>query len=177
MHSLAFCPYHGVFQARSIRSGSDTKRAALLGLTSACPRCRTASEIIPGDYSVYGERLNVLLDPTISLDALMALNTIVLRLQTGELTAELAEGEARAAAESFGGLLNFRTWPPGTRAMVIAALVTAVGSIIAARSAPRDVIHPVTEPVSAVPKKRSQKRAPSPKPRSKRKPRQPKPSG
>jgi hypothetical protein len=124
---------------------------------------------------MYGERLNVLLDPTISLDALMALHAILLRLQTGELTAELAEREAKAAAEGFGGLLNFRTWPPGARAMVIAALVTSAGSIIASRSAPRDVIHPVTEPVLAVPKERSRKKTPSRRPRQ-RKPRKPEPS-
>lgn len=175
MHPLAFCPNHGLFEARGIRFGPNAKRAALLGLTYSCPLCRTASEAIPGEYSIYGDRLNVLVDPTISVDALIALRNIVVRLQRGELTAEEAEREATKAVQNFGGLLNFRTWPPEARAIVIAALIAAIGSIIAARSTAPDVttvhIHPVTERISEAPKEPSRKRTrpriskPRPKPR------------
>ena len=173
MHPLAFCPRHGLFEAKGIRFGPNAKRAALLGLTYSCPLCRTASEVIPGEYSMYGDRLDVLVDPTISVDALVALRNIVLRLQRRELTAEEAEREASKAAQNFGGLLNFRTWPPEARAIVIAALIAAIGSIIAARSTPPDVIsvniRPVTERISEAPKEPSRKRTrvskPRPKPR------------
>jgi hypothetical protein len=179
MHPLAFCPQHGLFEAKDIRFGQNAKRAVLLGLTYSCPLCRTASEVIPGEYSMYRDRLNVLIDPTISVDALIALRNIVVRLQRGELTAEEAEREATKVVQNFGDLLNFRTWPPEARAIVIAALIAAIGSIISARSTPPDVttlnIHPVTERISESPKEPSRKRARVSKPRPK--PRKTKPPG
>jgi hypothetical protein len=180
MHPLAFCPQHGLFEAKGIRFGLNARRASLLGLTYSCPLCRTASEVIPGEYTMYGDRLNVLADPSISVDALIALRDIVVRLHRGELTAEEAEREATKAAKSFGGLLNFRTWPPEARAIVIAALTTALGTVIAVRSTPPPTtnvyIHSAGQRIVEAPKEPSRKRTriakSPPKPRA-RKPKSP----
>ena len=124
---------------------------------------------------MYGDRLNVLVDPAISADALMALRSIVLRLQRGELTAEEAERQASEASPRLGGLLNFRTWPLEARSIVIAALITAAGEVIGARTAPPDVtnvhVAAIVERAVELPKKAAQRKARARKP----KPKAPKP--
>lgn len=112
-HPAAFCQVHGLFPATAIAIADGVSNFGLVGVSTNCPVCNRASEIIPGIYDAAYGRLNVIVDPSISPEALTALKNIVERLQRDEITSRQAVEEAAQIDPRFG------------RALLIAAKIGA----------------------------------------------------
>jgi len=133
-HPLAFCIDHGFFHAQMI--GLSGSRVGFRNIQVGCHvrGCGRACEFIPGEYDTTTEKLNVLIDPSISPEALAALKDIIEKVLDGKLAPELAEAAVRKIAPKAVGL--FKNW---TRAEVIALaapLLAAITAIVIAKTTP-----------------------------------------
>jgi hypothetical protein len=149
-HPLGFCKTHGVFPVRTIEI-SDATNSAFVGCETNCPMCNAMGEIIPGTYSKTAEGLNVLLDPSISPDALAAIRDIAERARAGKITPEQAKSEAEHIKPGLGKLFDIGNWSDQAIATLYQGVIVAVGAIIAARIAlspsPNIEVTPIVERV------------------------------
>jgi hypothetical protein len=147
-HPPAFCLTHGIFVATTLSLGEGSTLSAVGAITD-CPTCGAISEVLPGRYDVVGGRLNLLLDPSITPEALTALRAIAERLQRNVISRQEAEREAASISSRFTGL--FRGIKQETVATVAAAIITAIGAVIVAReSSPNTTINYYGPPPAAV---------------------------
>jgi hypothetical protein len=86
-HPPAFCPEHGLFPATALALQNVTAITFTHCQTNCpVPECDQACEIIPGQYSADDKgRLDLLLDPSISPEALAALKDIIEKVRDGQL--------------------------------------------------------------------------------------------
>ena len=109
------------------------------------------SEIIPGIYDATQDDLNILLDPSISPEALGEIRRIAERLRQGEITVPQAKAEAEKISPKAGKLFDIANWPPQAKATLYAAIIGATAIIAAARMAsspdPTVIVQPVIERV------------------------------
>jgi hypothetical protein len=68
-HPIGFCTKHGAFAVTGIHMGGGVQ--TFIHCTTNCPTCGSQSEIIPGRYETNTGRLNLLIDPSISPQALV----------------------------------------------------------------------------------------------------------
>ena len=128
---LAFCPVDGLFVAYGAASATDGAKLHILDCATNCPTCGRQVELLPGLYEADGDRLNFLLDPSVSDAALAALRKLLIAVQAGEITPEDAKKEAEKVHRGWGTLFNFSKWAPEVRGALVASLITAAATIIA----------------------------------------------
>ena len=147
-HPPAFCPEHGLFEATALIIGSGAT-TTLIHCVTNCPRCGRGSEIIPGVYDATQKNLNVLVDKSISPEALGALRRIIERLQQGEISVHQARAEAEKISPNVAKLFDIANWSDQARATLYAAIIAAVAVVTAAKiaSGPSQtiVIQPIIE--------------------------------
>jgi hypothetical protein len=81
------------------------------------------------------ERLELLLHPSISPDALEAISEIASRLKQGEISEEDAIEQAEQIAPGSSKLFNFSEWSDQAKATLLAGVIAATGAIAAAKIA------------------------------------------
>jgi hypothetical protein len=140
-HPAAFCAVHGIFPATliPIESGGS---AEFNNCVHSCPVCGCDSEIIPGRYEAGSDRLNVLIDPSISPSALAAIRNLAEAVRTGQLSSEDAFREAAKIHPRAATLFDVANWSDQAKATLYAAILGAVAVITAARiaSAPSQTV-------------------------------------
>ena len=147
-HPLAFCLKHGVFPDRSFMFGSGTVATFVGKCQTSCPICFEPCELLPGTYEVEDDRLDLLLDPTISPEALNALIAIALRLKRREITPPKAKELAEKISPRLGGLFDVANWSDTARSHLYAGIIGAAAILAAARmNTPTIVVQPVVERV------------------------------
>jgi hypothetical protein len=132
-HPIALCPVHGLFPATAIALENAT--VGFVSCVTTCPQCGMTSEIIPGTYQARLDRLNLLLDPSISLLALGAIRKLAERAKAGEIDAQEAKREAEKIHPKAGSLFDIANWSDQAKATLYASLIAAVAVIAAARIA------------------------------------------
>lgn len=142
---LAFCPEHGFFEAPFVNIGFAST-VTFNSILVDCPICRRVVEVLPGEYTSTPDGLNVLLDPSISKEALNALKRLAERVAEGEVSPEEADAEAARISPRLKGFFSRIDWPN----QIVGAAVAAAITLAAARlptepSTPQTVINnPVT---------------------------------
>lgn len=121
---LAFCPVHGLVPATAFAIGAGAHNITFKDVGVSCPICGKPSEVIPGTYDFTTERLGLVVDPSISPQALRALKSIAERLQEGEISPNEAAKEAATIDPKFGSALI-------VAAKIGAWAITAVLALIA----------------------------------------------
>jgi hypothetical protein len=101
-----------------------------------CPRCGRAMEVIPGRYEEgVANQLNILIDPSISPEALEAIRRLAERAKAGKITPEEAKQEAEKISPKAGKLFDVANWSDQAKADLYAAIIKATGAIIASTAA------------------------------------------
>ncbi|KZL25675.1 exodeoxyribonuclease VII small subunit [Pseudovibrio sp. Ad37] len=152
MEISAFCPTHGLISIPSlfsIAAGSGSS-IAFKNLGTNCPICGATSEILNGVYTkTLQGRVNCLLQPGISIEAMRAIEALARRLQSGNVTLEEARNEVSKSGPEVKSLFNklfgdLDTWDPQARAQVMAAVIGGVTVLsAAAMTASATVIAPM----------------------------------
>ena len=125
-HPPAFCRRCGlIFPALAI--GLQNTSVTLKGNAMSCPRCGQMAEIIDGTYSAYKDRLDIVLDPSVSQAARDALLTLVKEVQANRLSLSEAKHRAKKINKRFGKLFDLSDWSGEAKA-------TLFGSILMARA-------------------------------------------
>ena len=149
-HPLAFCTTHGVFPATAIALGAGSQ-ATFSNCAQNCPICNAQSEIISGTYKAGIDRVNLLLDPRISQEALRALAAIASAAKDKSITAEEAKRAAEKIHPSAGKLFDVSNWSDQAKATLYAAIIGAAAILAAARitssTTPSIVVQPTIERV------------------------------
>lgn len=131
MYPPAFCPVHGLFPATAFPVRPGVLEANYVGTRQGCPApgCNRIGEVISGIYSAGAKgALNVLLDPSISPEALEALKDLISKVETGEITPEQAQEKAASFEPKFTEFFSKIDWPNqavGLFVGVIAGLIVA----------------------------------------------------
>lgn len=130
---MAFCKTHGVFPTDDFPTLGGGTSINIPGPSSVpCRRCDAISEIIPGRYEATAAgKLNILIDPSISPEALAAIKDIAERALAGTIRPEEAKKEAEAVHPRAGTLFDPTSWTQ-PQAIVYAAIIAAVGAVLAA---------------------------------------------
>jgi hypothetical protein len=149
-HPIGYCEVHGFFPVQSVAMG-DGVNMTFHKVGTLCPRCKRDAEIVPGTYETIGDRLNLLLDPSISPEALRALQRLAMDAHKGTVSAEEAEKQAEKIHRGAGKLFNVADWSDSAKATVFSAIITSVSVIAAAAisslHSPNVTVHPVIERV------------------------------
>ncbi len=92
---------------------------------------------MPGSYefSHHSSRINLLLDRSISADALDALRKIAEQAKANEITPEQAKAAAEKIAPGVGKLFDVSNWSDQARATLYAAIIAAATAIVVAKIA------------------------------------------
>ena len=110
------------------------------GIATNCPVCNGTSQIIDGLYETKADRLNVLLDPRISPEALAAIREIALKAQRGELTPAQAQRAAKKVHPKAARLFDIRHWPAQAQATLYSAITAAATALLIAKTTPAPTI-------------------------------------
>lgn len=150
--TVGCCPEHGIFPA-GIEFPAGLK-LQIKNLGAICPKCGVTAEMIPGDYDVINDRLNIVVDASISRATLEALGLIAERLRREEITLEEAEDYATKLSPKLRGL--FSGLSTDNKIQIAMGVLTVVGSLLGAKLAGGDTIvnnYPpaITETVGSIP--------------------------
>lgn len=140
-HPIAYCTQHGFFAATAFAFAAGA-RLTIRGCSTSCPICGTPSEIVPGAYSAELDSMNLLVDPSISKDALAALSKLLNRVEAGEISPAEAAVEAKKISSKLGGLFDPSTWSPEVKAGAIAAVAYLLGQASGCDGAPVVNVYP-----------------------------------
>jgi hypothetical protein len=110
-------------------------KASFIGSATNCPKCNRTSEIIPGVYDATVDRLNILIDRSITPEALGEIRRITERLQQGKISVPQAKVEAEKIPPDAGQLFDIANWSDQAKATLYAAIIGAVAIVVAARMA------------------------------------------
>jgi hypothetical protein len=105
------------------------------GISTNCPVCQGPSEIIPGKYEVGSDRLNLLIDPSISPAALAAIKDLAEAVHAGRITPEEAKSAAEKIHPKAGKLFDVANWSDQAKATLYAAIIGAAAVLGAAKIA------------------------------------------
>jgi hypothetical protein len=131
---LALCAEHGLFEADfGFRGGGGGGGSVgFVGFSVICPHCGRLSAIVPGVYKGDDEKLELLLDPSVSSEMLEAFRRLATDVQTGRITPEAAEREAEKIHPKAAKLFNVASWSDQAKATLYGPIVgSIIGSIIA----------------------------------------------
>ena len=142
----AFCPVHGLFDSRAISWPANSNVTVnIKGSVINCPVCDRMCEIVPGEYKTDDNRLNILIDQSISLEALAALKNLAIQVRDGKKSPEEAAAEAQTIAPKAARLFDFANWSDDAKAKVVVAIIGAITAIAVARmSEPSQTVVNVT---------------------------------
>ena len=98
-----------------------------------CPKCGNPSEVISGVYDGTITGLNILVDPSISREALIALRNLAEQLQRGEISVSEAKNQAHLISPKATKLFDIENWTDQAKATLYASIIAAIGVVIAAR--------------------------------------------
>jgi hypothetical protein len=126
LHPAAFCPAHGLFPAAAMSfAPGATLGVAHVKTNCTVPGCNEACEIIPGQYRAQDKnRIDLLLDRSISPEALAAINAIAVQLRDGAISTEAAQKEIERVAPQAAGL--FKGWTRGEKIAMASAIIAAI---------------------------------------------------
>lgn len=147
-YPIAFCPVHGVFPAKGSIAMAHGASVTIAGVVINCPRCGRESEFIPGRYEATADHLNVLIDPSISVEALKALQALAAAVQTGKMTPAQAKKSAAQIHQRAARLFDVANWSNEAKATLYAGVIVAAATLLAARMAqPQTIVNvqPVVE--------------------------------
>src|SRR6185312_8458720 len=147
-HPAAFCPTHGIFPATAFAFAPGVS-LTILGMSTTCPTCGRISEILPGAYSAFKDRIDLLLDPSVSAEVLAALRTIVEAARDDKISAAEARGQAEKILPGAGKLFDIN-WSDQAKATLYAGIIGAIALIAAAKlssSSQNVTVQPVIERV------------------------------
>jgi hypothetical protein len=133
-HPLAFCRRDGFFPSMAFALAEGAS-VTIQGINTTCPKCGGASEILPGAYEAFGDRLQLLLDPSISHEALLALRPVVELLQRSAISLDEAKRRAEAVVPNGGRLFDIGSWSDQAKATFYAAIIGAIAVVVAAKLA------------------------------------------
>jgi hypothetical protein len=128
----AFCSAHGFFKATAFALAPGAK-LTIRGVATNCPVCDGASEIIPGIYEAHADRINLLVDPSISHEALAALKKVAEDARANKITLDQAKQRAEQIAPGTGRLFDIANWGDQAKATLYASIIGAIAVIAAAR--------------------------------------------
>lgn len=144
-HPPAFCKAHGIFPATAFELAPGASIAIINCLTS-CPICHGPAEILPGTHSAFRDRISVILDPSVSLQALAALESLAKAVSENRISAVEAQRQAEDISSGTGRLFDFSNWDPQAKATLVGAIATAIALVVAAKlSSPTIINQPVIE--------------------------------
>jgi hypothetical protein len=145
-HPLGFCPVHGVFPAKVFALGPSAS-VHIENCGTNCPTCNGPAEIISALYEAKADRLNVLLHPSISPEALAAIRQLALDLQQGKITPAQAARAAKKIHPLAARVFEFFGWSdPKARATYIVGVVGVATTLLTRPASPPTVIvQPVIE--------------------------------
>lgn len=132
-HPPAFCLTHGIFPATAFGIGGGASNVTLIGNLTNCPRCNAMCEIIPGQYNSSSGRLNILIDPSISRNALLALQKLAEAVQRGQITNENALKAAQKIHPKAAQLFNISEWGDQAKATLYASIIAGTALLVAAK--------------------------------------------
>jgi hypothetical protein len=119
--STVYCPVHGLFSPKAVINHSC--------INHSCPKCGRPGEPVPSSFARLQDRLEVLLDPQLSVKALLSLRQLASAAQAELLTPEeVARGVAHLALPC-GDLFTVRV----PNAPHYGELAEALGAILKAR--------------------------------------------
>lgn len=133
-HPIGFCPNHGVFAVAAIALGENVD-LTLNHCTTNCPTCGVDSEIIPGRYETKTDRLNMLVDGSISPQALAAIRDLAEAARRGMISAAEAKKAAEKIHPKAGRLFDVKDWSDQAKATLYAAIIASATAIAVARIA------------------------------------------
>lgn len=129
-HPIAFCPDHGFFAATAFAMANST--CSFTGCRTDCPTCGKMSEVLSGAYQARGQFFNLLLDPSISKEALAALRQIAEDAQANRITPEEAKRRATEVAPKAGRLFDIADWDGNAKANLYGSIIAAIGAVATA---------------------------------------------
>jgi hypothetical protein len=137
---LAACPVDGLFIASgAVATGNALVRFA--HVSTNCPKCGANSEILPGLYTPDGDNIRLLVDQSISPNALESLKKLVMAVQSGEISPDYAQREAEKVHHGWGKFFNVSQWSDQAKATLFAAIISGTTAIVATRiSSPPTVV-------------------------------------
>lgn len=125
-HPVGFCKKHGFFDVPSI--GISAKGVGLR-VKVPCPTCFDFCEVLPGEYSFEAGHLSLLLDESVSPEALKAILDIAARASRKEITAEQAKQEAEKISPKAGRLFDIADWSDNAKAVLYAGILNAAAML------------------------------------------------
>lgn len=141
---IALCPVHGIFEATGFASfGEFNRNISYVGCTTSCPKCGRRSEVIPGTYNPAADGMNILLDPSISAEALAAIKIIAQRAVAGTITPAAARAEIEKIEPRAASVFDFKSYSIGDKLAAFALLISLVDAAANLRAAdpPTTIIH------------------------------------
>ena len=148
-HPPACCPEHGLFPATRFILKGGSKNIQFIRCFHGCPECGHLSEVIPGIYDASLDDLNILIDRSITPEALGEIRRIAERLQHGEISVPQAKAEAENISPKAGQLFDIANWSDQAKATLYAAIIGATAIVVAARMTssadPTVSVQPVVE--------------------------------
>lgn len=130
-HPIALCPVHGLFPETGVAIENAT--VGLFNVETTCPHCGRAAEVIPGTYQAELSRLNILVDPSISLLALGAIRKLAELAKAGEIDIQEAKLKAEKIHPKAGRLFDIANWSDAAKATLYSAIIAATAVIAAAK--------------------------------------------
>lgn len=155
-HPAAICKTHGIFPATAFAFEPGVN-ITLLGISTTCPVCGSISEILPGTYSAFKDRIDLLLDPAVSAEVLAALRLIVEAARDNKISQPEAKRQAEKVLPGSGRLFDIGNWGDQAKATLYASIIGAIALVAAAKvsssSSSTTVIQPVIERIIQTPQK------------------------
>ena len=127
-HPIGYCSVHGFFrsEAVAIAPGANVIVGASVVTTCPAPNCRQTAEMLPGHYeSTLENKLNFLVDPSISSEGLLKLREIAEALQRNDITAQEAKRQAATVAPKAVGLFDIGNWSERSKKELLIAIIAA----------------------------------------------------
>jgi hypothetical protein len=130
LHQLpAYCEHCKRVIPSGIALGSGARGLAF-GNSTICPKCGSSARVIDGSYETFGDRLNVVLSPSVSPEAQRALAALIEQVQKNKITLEQAEAQAAKIDPGFKRFFDgIADWSDQARATL---LLTAATLLLAA---------------------------------------------
>jgi hypothetical protein len=146
LHPAAFCPVHGLFPVVGMILTPGSINTFVHCATNCSVRgCIATCEIIPGEYRPRDKgRLDLLLDASISAEALAAIREVAAKLRDGAISSAEAQKEIQRIAPQLSGLLKGWTH---AEAIAFAGVIVAAIALLKPSPPPTITVQPVIEKI------------------------------
>jgi hypothetical protein len=140
----AYCPTCGIFEAIgtiAIRPGVKVNLQGS-GVTN-CPHCGGDARFVNGTYEAYSDRLHLILDANIPVEARRALVALVEKVRDDAIDLKQARTEAEKISPKAARLFDIADWPAEAKAALYAGILVAAATLAAPRLSPAPERPPV----------------------------------